>query len=1044
MINSMITWWVRNHVAANLLMIGIFIAGLLGFSNVEREVFPTFNVSMVEVLVPWPGAAAREVEEQIVIRVEEAIVDLDNIEHILGTASEGMARIVIQANNKVDPSTFVSEIKRRVDGISSFPRNIERPLVRTMTARNEIIRLALHGDLSERRLKRLAEKLRDQVAALPGISIVEVFGVRNEEVSIEISEQTMRRYGISFDELSAAIRGSSLNISSGRIETETGDIALRTRNLADTDEDFSRIIVRQDDAGGTLYLGDLANIHDDLEDIELLTTFNGQPAVLIQAMSTERMDIVKASESMNNWLSTARANLPQGISLSLLWDQADAYHNRMATIGNSAISGLCLVFIVLLFSLRARVAIWVTVGIFIAFVGSFALLPAADVSLNIFSTFAFLLVLGIIVDDAIVIGDSIHYVSEQQGGGINTAVTGTTNVAKPVLFSVITTMIAFIPWFFLSGDKVQLTRQISAVIVLALTISLIEALLILPAHLRNLPPEKNIGRFTHWRQKISGGIVTFANTRYRKWVSAAIANRYLTASAFFTMLIISIGVYTSGWVAFAFMPEMESDQIVISVEMPAGSPYKRSLEIFDRLQLAEQQLQREVKTAAMSEGGSGQLIENWYTLSRRGNVYAIVKLVAPDDRQMPARTAALRLQELIGDIPDAREIRVDFTMNDSTPTLAYAVSHPDLDTLRQAISELQAQLTSYDKVFIAHHNLENTEDELRLSLLPGAEMLGLNLQEVSRQVRQAYYGEEVQRLPRLNGDVRVMLRYPLVDRRNLESLDNFRVRTPDGRAIPLFAVASVEYHKSTRQIKRRDRQRYVLITARLNDDSRQRIMKDLEASFFPDWKKRYPDIKVNLAGQAEGENQFVTEMLSLYAVAFFLMYALLAVAFSSYWHPIIIMTAIPFGFMGAVYGHLFFGISMALFSYFGIAAVAGVVVNNNLVLMDYAHRLRAQGLDPLTAMIESGVQRFRPILLTSLTTFIGLVPMMMERSTQTQFLHPAVVSLAFGVLFAQFVTLLLVPALYAIGEDCRALLERTKNGMGLGIAESTETDEVKA
>jgi multidrug efflux pump subunit AcrB len=527
------------------------------------------------------------------------------------------------------------------------------------------------------------------------------------------------------------------------------------------------------------------------------------------------------------------------------------------------------------------------------------------------------------------------------------------------------------------------------------------------------------------QRQLEESIVRFANTGYRRSLLKAIEHRYLTTSIFIAALLISIGIFTSGWVKFAFMPEVQGTQVYIQAQMPTGNPYSRSMEILDQFQQAQRQLISEVD-ARRAKGGTGELIHGWYTRARRDSVLAIIELVPPEQRDMSGKETADRLRDLIGDVPDADEIEISYTIDQETPGVSFVLRHRDRDTLMAASQDLKAHLQSYDGTFFVRDNLQGQTEELHLKLLPGAEKLGLTLGEVSRQVRQAYYGEEVQRLPRENGDVRVMLRYPGEQRRSLDSLREFRVRTVDGREVPLLAVVDVELTTGLRQIQRRDGERMVQISADLDAELMSDISTDISDNFLPAFKERYPGLVVLKAGQAETEEFFLGEIFYLYTVALFVMYALIAVAFRSYWLPLLIMTAIPFGFMGAVYGHLAFGVAMAMFSYFGIGAAAGVVVNDNLVLVDYIGRLRERGESAFKAVEEAGVQRFRPIFLTTLTTFIGLMPIMAERSIDAQFLKPAVLALAFGVLFALFVTLLLVPALYCIGEDIRLWLGRQR------------------
>jgi multidrug efflux pump subunit AcrB len=623
------------------------------------------------------------------------------------------------------------------------------------------------------------------------------------------------------------------------------------------------------------------------------------------------------------------------------------------------------------------------------------------------------------------VGESIHQRSEQ-GGGAKGAVLGTQLVIKPVIFAVLTTMIAFAPWLFITGEDAQLTRQISIIIICALSFSLIEAFLILPVHLRNLKPVAQTNKLGRVQRAIEHSLVQFSHNQYRRFLQGALQHRYTTAAVFFGGFVLSVVLLSTGWIKFDFMPDIEGDEIVVEVDMADGAPYSRALEVLAQLQAGEKKLVEEVKQMAADDGGSGQLIENWYTRSRRENVIAIVKLVPPETRQLSAKQAADRLRELVGEIPDADRVSYHSSMDGFEPDIEYSVSHADYDMLRAAVRALEEKLRSYDSLYDVRSDLQAATEEYRLTLLPGTEKLGLTLAEVSRQVRQAYYGEEVQRLAREGNDVRVMLRYPRRSRATLESLNEFHVRLPDGREVPLLAVVQIETFPGVNRIDRRERKRSSVVSAEMSGQDRELIATDLEENYFDQWQRDYPGVYLGAIGEAEGEAKFLAEISSLYMMAFFTMYALIAVAFKSYWHPLIVLTAIPFGFMGAVIGHLVWGVPMDLFSYFGIGAAAGVVVNDNLVLLDALHRNRDKGMKPLQAIEAAAVGRFRPILLTSVTTFVGLLPMMLERSIQAQFLIPTTIALSFGVLCATFVTLLLVPALFLIGEDLHGLLHNLK------------------
>ena len=1017
---GLIRWWVRNPVAANLLMLIIVTAGWLGLRDIEKEVFPSVQPDIVQVEIIWPGASPKEVEQQVIQRVEEVLKNVPNVYRVTSEARESFGSLSVETFPTVNLNTFLNDVKNAVDSVTAFPRDIENPRVRRLEWRQEMIRVALAGDIGEKALTRLANRLRNEMASLPYISQVEVFGARREEVTIELSERDLRNYGLGFSDVAAAIRRDSMNVSVGEVRTRTGDVQLRAQNLADTQTDFEQIVIRQTPDGGQVRVMDVATVIDGFEQNEILATLNGQPAVLLQSRGSDNMQVVRASQAVQRWIERTQPTLPVGVELELWSDNADAFQDRMELITESSILGLILVFFVLILTLEPKVALWVTVGIGVSFLGAFALLPANGVSLNMLSTFAFLLVLGIVVDDAIVVGESIHHHVHQRGlSGEQAAVEGAFAVSRPVIFAVLTTMVAFAPWLFVSGVTAQFTRQLSVVITLALLFSLIEAFLILPSHLRDMKQTVSTSQWKLRQERVANAIVRFAEQTYRPFLERCLQWRYTTTMVFFSLFLVALGLFNSGWVKFYFSPQVESDEVYINVRLPPGTPYSRSIEVLRQLQDAEKQLAAEINAEAEAGQGTGELIESWATRARRGDVIAIVQLAPPEKRHLSARATAERFSDLVGDIPDADEVKVTYSFGDGEARITFLLQHDDLDALNAASRTLQQHLAGYDKAYFIRDDQWGALPELRFSLLPGAEKLGVTLGDVSSQVRQAFYGEEVQRLPREDGDVRVMVRYPEAERDSLAAFEEVRIRTQDGRLIPLLAVAEVEVGLATRRITRRNGERVVTVNATVEPESLGEINRAVKEGFVPELVAMYPGLRVLKGGSQEAEAEFFSEITALYTVALFVIYALIAVAFRSYSLPLLIMTAMPFGFMGAVFGHLLFNEPMALFSYFGIGAAAGVVVNDNLVLIDYVRRLEREGLSSPEAIVTSAVSRFRPIFLTTVTTFVGLIPIMAEQSTSAQFLKPAVLSLAFGVFFALFVSLLLVPAMYLVGHDWR-------------------------
>ncbi len=1023
--NGIVAWFARNSIAANLLMVVAFIGGIFSFNSMEREMFPTVPIAGASVTVAWPGASPQDVEEQIVTRIEEVVADLNGLDRITSIASEGSGVVNIRGRDDIDMDKFLDDIKIRVDQINNLPQAAFRPQVQRWEQRNWYFGMAVFGDAPPLELKRITDEVRDDIAAITGGELAVVQGILEEEVAIEISEEALRRYGLTFTDVAEAVRSSSLNSSGGRVRTDTGEVALQARQLADTKEQFERIVLRQTPEGGTIRVGDVATVIDGFVDTELTARHDGKRSAFVMVVAPDEMQIVDYTDAFKDYIERANdpANgiLPEAIKIDILWDDSEVFKARMNTIANSAMLGGMLVLLVLILFLRPIVAFWVTVGIFTAFAGGIMLLPFFGVSFNILSLFAVLLVIGVIVDDAIIVGENIHReVESGRRAGIDAAIIGTQLVMKPVIFGVITTIIAFLPWAFLTGPTRSFTEQITFVVVAALVFSLIESLLILPAHLAHLKPQNFDGpggRLLRLQRAIADSLLWFANHIYKPVLELAVRYRYATVTFFVSLFMLATQLVGQNYVPFRFMPQIEGDLIQVEIELPDGTPFSRTEHVRDQLENGIDLLTVEMaETYPMLEDG---LIEGASVVAEGRRVQAWVGMVPPEERPESISTAEVseRFRELVGPIQDAEEVSFDFTLNEEDDGIQFSLSHPDLDRLREAAEDVKAQLATYSTTYDIGDNLSSAAEELRISLRPGAEALGITLADVTRQVRQAYYGEEAQRLPRDGEDVRVMVRLPEADRRNLDSLSNLRVRTPDGREIPVSQVAEFDFAPGINRILRRDRLRSVSVRAELTDDVRGQIVKDMEANYWPGFETRYPDVRRDSIGGYEDEQEFFQEVNRFTILAIAAMYILLAIAFGSYAQPLLLLTALPFAYAGAVFGHLIFGVPMAMFSFFGIAAAGGVVINDNLVLVDFINRRRAEGAGALQAIVDGGVSRFRPILLTSVTTFVGILPLIAERSVQAQFLKPMVISLGCAVSFALFVSLLMVPCLYAVGVE---------------------------
>lgn len=1042
---NLIRWFVRNPVAANLIMVLLFVGGIVGFFKLEREFIPATTFNGMTVSVSWPGASPRDVNEQIISRVEEAVDGLDGIDYIESTAREGGGSISIRTKLRIDYEKMYDQVKARVDGINNLPPDIFRPQVTRWDQRMDIMYLALHGDVDRLTLQRLGNELRLKLTDLPGLQLTTQISKLPEQVTIEVSEEALRRYDLTFNQVSQAISGSSVNLSAGSVETSSGNLQLRARSLADSKDDFENIVVRQTADGGKVYVRDIATVIDGFDDEKFNAEFRGEPTAIFQVVSPDRSNITQAGKAIRQFEKDIQESLPPGVTFSIWFDGSTMVDSRMNLIGSNAISGLVLVLITLLLFLRPAVAFWVTIGIATTFAGAIAVAPYLGISLNMISLFAFLLVIGIVVDDAIVVGESVHFHNENGIGGKAGAVSGANMVVKPVFFAVITTIMMFIPWMLITGPMNAWTSQISLVVIAVLIFSLIEAFFILPAHLSHLKPIKHdeIGPVMRFQQKLANSLNTFASRFFRPLVALLLRFRYFTVSAFVGMMVLAMGLLTAGIAPVAMFPEVDGDMISFNARFPEGTNYERIEQVREQLDAGIAKFNSNAKA---DFGMDSDLISHPGTMSSSRSVEGFLGLNDPNLRKhIPTKDIADKLEEYVGPIPDAYRVQYGFTQggNGNGGGLWFAVAASNGDDLTAAVLDIKAEMESYGAVTRAWDGLESSAKELQFTLKPGAETLGINLQDLTRQVRGAFFGVEVQRLPRNGQDVRVMVRYPTDARENIDSLRNLRIRTAAGVEVPLYSVAEVTIVDGVSRIRRRDRQQVEYTGARVRGGSAvvTEIKADLEKNFFPQWELRHPRVNRVLVGDDEATSTFRSEIFLYGGMILILMYMLLAIAFRSYAQPLLIMVAIPFALVGMIFGNIVTGVPFGIMSAFGLFAAAGVAVNDNLVLIDYVNRLRAKGVGAYQAMLDACVARFRPILLTSVTTFIGVTPILFETSAQAEFLKPMVVALAFGVLFDFFLTLMLVPAMYGIGVDITRMFRgwwRGERQPGLGSSYNPE------
>jgi multidrug efflux pump subunit AcrB len=950
MLKGLVAWWGRNPVAGNLLMLFCVLAGIFSFNQMEKEFWPPGRDDGVFVNAVWPGASPEDMEQQVIVRVEEATADLDNVDWVRSRSGEGFGWVRIAADPGADVDAMTEEVRSRVASISGLPQGMEPIQVARQVGRNWSIIIGVHGDVAERTLRDTAERLRDRISLLPGGANTIVVGVRTPEVSIEVSETSLPACGLTFDEVARAVRANSINVGAGAVRTADGNFQLQARNLADTELDFENIIIRQTADGGAIRVGDVATVIDGFQDTNLYSRMNGEPSALVSLQTADQFNIWDTNKAVQEALTDIRAELPAGVEVTTIYNETEDFNALVSILLQNALQGFFLIFVLLLLTLHPKVAFWSTLGVMTAFAGSFFVLPYMDISLNFMSVFGFLLVLGIMVDDAIIVGEAVYERAERGHTGADASILATQMVLKPLVASVFVTMIAFSPMMLLEGDVRQFTRAISIVVMSTLVFSLIESLIILPAHLAHVkkpdPQGEGLGaRLMRIQQKCAHSVLWVAQHLHAPLVRNAVKFRYLTWSVFLVVMILAIGLLVSGRVKQTFMPEVEGDFMIATIALPQTAPFSRMQQVAEQLDAARRALEEETTSVAVEDRNTGAMsrgvVRSWSQSIEENNIRAYVGLTPPETRpQLRSRQITERLEELLGEVPDADEI--SFSLSGSgSPAIDMALMGENKEDLDAAVEELKARLLQFSDVTSVRDSQDAANEELRFQLLPGAEQLGITLGDITRQVRQAYFGDEVQRLPREGDDVRVYVRYPRDDRRTLESLGSFRVRTNDGREVPLAAVATWEFAPGITGLDRRQRMSSILVTADLvNAEARQDIMRTLDDEFWPAFEARYATVSRRAIGEAEGQAEFMANLTRLMALAFAAIYFLLAVTFRSYAQPIMILCVIPFSIVGALLGHLAFGISFALFSWLGMIAAIGVVVNDNVVLVDRCNQIR--------------------------------------------------------------------------------------------------------
>ncbi len=1030
--HAMINWFTRNGVAANLLMFGIIFWGLFSLNNrIPLEVFPSFELDNITVRVPYRGASPTEVEESINIKIEEALQDLTDIKSIRSTAAEDLGTVNIEVNSRADRDDVLNDVKQRVDQISTFPAGADNPSVYTVARTREVISAVIAGPLAERELRTLASRVRDELEALPNVSQVSLSGVRDFELAIEVSEKTLLEYGLTFADVATAIGNSSLNLSAGAIRTTGGEVLIRTEGQSRTTQDFASIPIISSADGTRVTLGELAAINDGFDELSLAQAFNGRSSIEIDVFRAGNQSAITVAQEVKDYLEDAQLTMPENVTLGYWRDRSRIVKARLQTLNKSAMQGGLLVILLLALFLRPSVAFWVFIGVPVSFMGGLALMPSIGVTINLISLFAFILVLGIVVDDAIVTGENIYSHMRRNPNRLQAAIEGTQEVAIPVTFGVLTTVAAFMPLLMVEGVRGKIFAQIPMIVIPVLLFSLVETKLVLPAHMKhlNFHKKERPNPLARLQQKIADGLEWVIRHWYQPCLAACMRQRYLTVSVFVGTAIIVFSLVTAGHVKFVFFPRIQSEVARASLVMPTGTPFEVTQKHIDRINQAAIDLQQKhidpntglsiiegiMSTAGSAGGGaSGQ--------SHLGRV--MFEITPPEERalKVTSRELVMQWRRAIGDVPGAKEINYRAEIGRGGAPISVQLSGRDFERLRFAAAATKEKLGNYPGVEDITDTFDSGKQELLLEIKPAAEQLGLTLSDLASQVRQAFFGFEVQTIQRDRDDVRVVVRYPQSERQSLDNLQTMMIRTPNGNTVPFAEVADASMGRGFSTITRVDRKRTVNIEADVDKENtdieaiKRELVEDL-----PDLLAAFPDVSYSLEGEAREQRESFGSLRIGIIFVLCVIYALLAIPLRSYAQPITVMLVIPFGVVGAILGHVIMGMNLSIMSYMGMLALSGVVINDSLVLVDFVNKRRLEGLKVESAVRVAGVARFRAILLTSLTTFFGLMPLIFEKSTQAQFLIPMAVSLGFGIMFATLITLILIPCNYVILEDIKGL-----------------------
>lgn len=1092
-----IAWFANNHVAANLLMGLIILAGLVTLPNMPRKSFPDISIPVINISVPYLGAAPEEVEDGVCIRIEEALEGIEGVKQIRSNANEGLCSVSVELYESADESKALDDVKNRVDAIDTFPEETEKPIINLVEPVRNVLDIAITGPEDERTLKQLGQQVRDDIAQLPDVTQVTVANTRPYEISIEVSEASLRKYNLTFDQVAGAVRSGSLDLPGGSIKTNAGEILLRTKGQAYWGHEFEDLVVTRRADGTRVLLKDVATVIDGFADTDQSLRFNGKPAAMIRVARIGEQDLETISGAAKQYIKDVRHRLPEGVDLTIWNDGSLILTDRLDILLKSGRQGFLMVLIVLSLFLRPRLAFWVSLGVPVAFLGALFLINVIGLSINVITLFGLILVLGVLVDDAIVVGESIHSRHQEGVSQLTGAIEGAQRVTIPVTFGVLTTVAVFTPLLFGVGTMGQIMGVIATTVMCCLMFSLIESQLVLPAHLGHSKVSTNAGevglilvpfvavlllaitwdlrsyialavgvasvlfaihaagyfepiatRIMRFQQFFADGLESFIDNQFRAAAEVALRARYITVALAFAALLSAFGIVASGRLPFSFFPPLSSDQVIASLTMPLGTSAFNTADAVLKIEQSAENLKsrlnveyaeappvRQILSAVgdhPSAGNGPPTTSSSPALTSKGHIGEVILQLTPSEtRALSTREIADMWRRSTGSIAEAVELKFGYSFITAGNAIDIQLEGDNVEELRIIAEKLRYKLGEYPGVIDITDSFRSGKQEMKLSILPSGEALGLTLGSLAVQVRQAFYGEEAQRIQRGRDDVRVMVRYTEKERRSLGSLDSMRIRTPDGSEVPFATVAKADLGRGFSTIRRADNRRVVNVIADVDRTqvTANEVLANLRAGSIQEILAPYPRVSYSMEGAQAEQSDTLSSLVPLFAMALFVIFSLLAIPLRSYLQPLIIMSVIPFAFMGAIWGHLImktFGFvsGLAMMSGLGFIAATGVVVNSSLVLIHSVNYRRSIGESIRDSVLHASVSRCRPIVLTSLTTFVGLAPLMFNKSVGAQFLVPMAVSLAFGVMFATVVTLLVVPSGYLILDDLGNLFRR--------------------